>query len=232
MSITALTTVTAATEYALTLDEAKAHLRITHNSEDAYIQSLIAEASNWAATYMRRRLVDTEVSLKFDSFPTSGRNFYIGFGATDRHFDRVNIANRKLNVYSRDMGIFLPGGVVTAVNQIAYTDADGNPQTLTGPTSSTPGTDYQEDLTDDEWPAIFPAANSDWPATDSGVINAVTITYQAGWSSGSDVPESIRHAMRLKIGDDFVMRNSLEGAKTPAQTAAENLLDPYVVTLV
>ena len=182
MSITALRTITEATEYPILLSEAKAHLRVTHGAEDAHIQSLIAAATDWAQTFTRRVLIDTQVGLRIDRFPQSGDSPELKGDLNGQWYYIQPSMGRKKEASCRDRAILLPGGYVTAVNDIDYIDSDGAPQTLTGPTSSTPGTDYQEDLTDDEWPFIYPAINTAWPATNSGEVNAVLIDYQVGWA--------------------------------------------------
>jgi len=230
MSITALRIITKPTERVLTLAEAKSHLRVTHSAEDAHILSLVLAASDWAGTYMRRHLVTTIVDLAFDCFPDSGRNYYIGYGAQSVHFDHVTVANRVMNKTSRDRGIFLPGGNVTAVESISYIDEAGVPQTLSGPTSTVPGTDYQEDLTDDEWPMILPPIDLGWPSTQGGGVNVVAVRYTAGWAK-ADIPESIRHAVRFKLADLYTVR-APSNQKTAGVRAAEDLLDPFVVTLM
>lgn len=231
MSIAAVRTVVASTEVALSVADAKNHLRITHNAEDQHIESLIASASEWAETYMRRILMDTQVALKFDCFPDSGEAFYFGHSDASYYVTRQNSFSRTLSQNNRDRAIFLPGGLVTAVNDIDYSDSAGAPQTLDGPTSDTPSTDYQEDLTDDEWPFVFPAIGGVWPATNDGEINAVQIDYQVGWTNLT-LPESIRHAVRFKVADMYTIRDTADaGSKSALLTAAENLLDPYVVTI-
>ena len=121
-------------------------------------------------------------------------------------------------------GFVLPGGKVTAVEKIDYIDADGNPQTLTGPTSETTGTDYQEDLTDDEAAWLYPAAEMLWPGTDFDVLNAVTVRYTVGFGTNpEDVPETIRQAIRFQLAN---MYNNPEGSDSEA---ADNLIHPYVL---
>jgi uncharacterized phiE125 gp8 family phage protein len=195
MTITSLRVITAATEMPITLAEAKAHLRITHNAEDAHIQSLILAATDWAQTESSRIFVNTQVALKLDVFPS----------------DKIPLL----------------GGNVTAVNDIDYSDVDGNPQTLTGPTSQTPGTDYQEDLTDDEVPFLC-AAEAGWPTVESNVVNAVLIDYQVGWLTPEDVPGSIQQAIKFKLADLFTIRDTIDaGSKSELLRVAENLLYPY-----
>ena len=198
MWITSLQTITIADDTPISLAEAKAHLRITHNAEDEYIQSLILAATDWAQVHTSRILINTQAGVRMNDFPVSGN-------------------------------ILLPGGIVSAVNDIDYSDVDGNPQTLTGPTSAAPGTDYQEDLTDDEW-AFVCAETDGWPDVEDATINAVLIDYQVGWATPADVPSSIKQAIKFKVGDLFTIRDTIDaGNKSELIRVAENLLDPYRV---
>lgn len=229
MSITALRTITAASEKPITLSEAKAQLRITHNAEDVHIDGLIAAATDWAQTYTGRILVDTQVGIRLDRFPESGDSPWLQSDPNGQWFRIRPNVGRKMEACKRDKAITLPGGFVTAVNNIDYIDADDAPQTLTGPTSAAPGTDYQEDLTDDEWPMIFPGVDG-WPSVASASVNAVLIDYQVGWVDPGDIPDSIKQAIRFKLADLFNVRDSNDSKSMTK--VAENLLDPYMVPSV
>lgn len=227
MTITALRTITPADDYPITLAEAKSHLRVTHNAEDSYIQTLIAAATDWAQTETGRILVNTQVGIRLDRFPESGDSAELIGDVQGQWFNVNRLSSRKKEACKRDKAILLPGGYVTAVNDIDYMDVDDAPQTLTGPTSAVPGTDYQEDLTDDEWCFIYPGENG-WPAVSADTVNAVLIDYQVGWPTHNDVPESICMAIKFKLGDMFTMRDSAD-AKGKHMPVAENLLAPYVL---
>jgi len=224
--ITALRIITEAVDTPISVAEAKAHLRVTYNAEDEYIQSLIAAATDWAQTYTRRILIDTEVSMRMDKFPRAGEA--VEFKQAGNIYYVRPTSVRKKDVTKRDKSILLPGGMVTAVNQIQYTDEADALQTLTGATSDTPGTDYAEDLTDDEWAFVYPVVGVGWPAVDGSIVNTVNVEYQVGWSDQIDLPESIRHAIKFKVGDLFTTR-APSNAKTSGSKAAEALLDPYVI---
>ncbi len=223
MTITALRIVTPPDDYPVTVLDAKGHLRVTHSADDSQIQQLIAAASSWAQDETRRILLSTVVELRMDRFPTIGE-----FGRYNPDTGRYSL-ERGYSSAARSPRIYLPGGKVTAVESIAYIDIEGAVQTLTGPTSATPGTDFQEDLSDDEAAWLFPAINSFWPAVQSNTVNGVTITYTVGFGDApSDVPESIRHAIRLKVGDLYVNRDG-SGAQT---IAAERLIAPYALHVI
>ena len=60
---------TAATEHPVTLTEAKAHLRVEHDSENAYIFTLIAAATDEAERWTRRQFVTATWDEYLDAFP-------------------------------------------------------------------------------------------------------------------------------------------------------------------
>ena len=223
MSITALRIVTPPDDYPVTVLDAKGHLRVTHSADDFYIQQLIAAATSWAHDETRRILLSTVVTLRMDRFPASGE-----FGRYDPDTGKYSI-ERGYNSAARTPRIFLPGGNVTEVASIAYIDTEGAAQTLAGPTSDPVGTDYQEDLNNDEAAWLFPPINSFWPSVQSNTVNAVTVRYTVGFGPvPSDVPETIRHAIRLKIGDMYVNRDG-SGAEA---LAAARLIAPYALHVI
>ena len=234
MSTTALAIVAPAEVYPITVADAKGHLKITHSLEDAHISNLIAAATAWAQDHTSRILVATQVTFSFDRFPQNGEAAWLrGDHFHDVYYIPASVFSRPMDASARNRSMLLPGGYVSAVYDISYTDVDGNPQTLTGPTSDTPGTDYQEDLTDDEWPQIFPARESDWPGVQSGLINAAQVDYLVGWADETEVPDNIKQAIRFKLGDLYTIRDTADaGSKSKLLTAAEDLLFPYVVQMV
>jgi uncharacterized phiE125 gp8 family phage protein len=51
--------------------DAKAQLRIDHNSDDTYIAALISAAREYCETYMDETLVDTQYVMRLDAFPAA-----------------------------------------------------------------------------------------------------------------------------------------------------------------
>lgn len=230
MSITALRIITANDDDPITVSDAKAHLRITYSAEDGYISNLIKAASDWAQVFTGRIFMNTTVGIRTDRFPESGESAELTGGPLGHWFYIKPNTGRKKEADKRDRSILLPGGNVSSVNQIAYTDDLGAPQILTGPTSPAPGTDYQEDLTDDEWAFIYPDHVVGWPDVDHNVTNAVLIDYDVGYPTALDIPDSIKQAIRFKVADLFNIRDTLDaGSKSQLLNVAENLLEPYVV---
>ena len=115
--------------------------------------------------------------------------------------------------------ILLPKPRLQSVTTVKYFDTSNVEQTLVE------GTDYLVDTASE--PAVITpdvVTNTTWPSTD-GRRNAVTVTYVTGYGDAeTDVPEAIRRAMLLMVGDMFQHRESIgtgtipyELARTPLQ---------------
>lgn len=65
-----ISVVTAASEYPVTLAEAKAHLRVDDTNEDDLILALIGAATDWAEQYCRRSFMAQTLRLTMDQFPS------------------------------------------------------------------------------------------------------------------------------------------------------------------
>jgi hypothetical protein len=233
MSITALQVVEAPGLLPVSLKEAKRHLRITHSVEDANISDLIKAATSWAEEETRRRIIEQTVTLSMDRFPRRGEFVHThGHAFESIHFSHTRAYGRQFEARARDRAIFLPGGVTTAVNKIDYVDELGAPQSLTGPTSPTPGTDYQEDLSDDEGGWVTPARDAVWPAVAIGEVNAVVIEFKVGYSDDPDgVPDILKQAIKFRIGDLFNVRSTTDGKAGGIGDTASNLLEPFRIQM-
>lgn len=95
-----LETLTGPAAEPLTLAEAKAHLRVDHDDEDAVITALIAAARARVEAYGGLRLITQTVRLTLDAFPVGGRP------------------------------IWLPVWPVQSVDSVGYTESDGTAATL------------------------------------------------------------------------------------------------------
>lgn len=101
--------------------------------------------------------------------------------------------------------IKLPVLPVSSVTSIAYTDTDGDSQTLSS-------SNYQTQLRGNDNPAIIkPAYGCSWPSTRGDTFNVVTIVYVAGYgSSSSDVPHVLRAAVLLLAKHWYDQRDPLD----------------------
>ena len=69
MQYRSLTRQTPPTVEPVTLTEAKAHLRVDTDADDAYIAGLITAAREWVEQYLDRALVHQQYVMRLDSFP-------------------------------------------------------------------------------------------------------------------------------------------------------------------
>ena len=106
------------------------------------------------------------------------------------------------------------------VSSISYKDTDNNDQTL----------DASLYIVDDKSKPgnISPAYNESWPTT-ANVKGAVTITYKVGFGQNTgDVPNTIKQAMLLMIGNWYEKRS--DDPQTPFKRQVSNaqwLLDRH-----
>ncbi|MEN8819914.1 MAG: head-tail connector protein [Abyssibacter sp.] len=181
------TVITPPPEEPILLAEAKKHVRASHNSDDALLQGLIAAARIHVEQVCERAIVSQTWQLQLDEFPASG------------------------------CPIELPGGLVTAVTTVEYTDTAGDTQTLA----------VQKDIASQ--PArIAPLPGASWPTAQTALA-AVRITYQVGWPDRESVPEAIKSAMKLIIGTLYEHREEVVVGATAVELpfAVKHLLWPY-----
>lgn len=118
--------------------------------------------------------------------------------------------------------IVLPRPPLQSVKAITYLDADGVRQTIDP-------ADYRA-ITDELVGRVLPAYGKSWPAA-RVEPGSVQITYVAGWPEASDVPESIKSWIKVRLGTLYKLRATLDSAPlndAPRQ-AFDALLDPYRV---
>lgn len=69
MQYRSLTRTTAPAVEPVTVAEAKAHLRVDTSDDDTYIGTLVTAARQWVEEYLDRSLVNTQWTMRLDSFP-------------------------------------------------------------------------------------------------------------------------------------------------------------------
>lgn len=124
--------------------------------------------------------------------------------------------------------IRLPRGPVVSVTKVEYVNSGGTLTTL-------PSADYQVDLY--SVPArIVTAYGVTWPVTKLGELNAVIVTYVAGYDVGSpdndygeNVPAAIKAALKLVFGDLWENREATLTQPTAKNRAVEALLAPWEI---
>lgn len=188
--------VTSAANLPITLDEAKAHCRVTFADDDTLIEELIRAATAEMETRLQRTLCDSTWSITLDKFPADG--------------------------------IRLPHPPILQVNSVVYYSQAGTQLTLSADdyivdTASEPG-----------W--IVPAPGKTWPSTLER-INAVTVTYRAGYRLGGTsheqrdaVPRDIRAYLLIRVATMYENREGIvTGTIVSNVTALDSLWQPYRV---
>lgn len=122
----------------------------------------------------------------------------------------------KLDDWPTSNIIRVPKPPLQSVSSISYIDADGNPQTLNSSV-------YQVDIISHPG-RIMPAFGQVWPTLRGETLNAITITFLAGWTTPTLVPDSLRIAIMMLAGDMYEHReNQLEAKVEQNQTVMKLL---------
>ena len=159
----------AITSYPVELRRIKDHLRIDHDeADDLIMNQYVPSAFEWAEAQTLRALVSRTHTLTLPRFP------YDSWRQT----------------------IALPLGYCTAVESIVI-QQNGSPVTLSGPTSTVPGTDWLEELASVQGAVLMPNQGSSWPSYDTDVPSPVVITFTAGYT---DLPLKIELAVMFYVG--------------------------------
>lgn len=181
--------ITDATQEPWTLEVAKAHLRITIDAEDELIREYLVAARRWVESETKRALISQVWEYSLPDWPLAWEN---------------------------DNGaIRLPLGRCLSVQEIRYRNTSDVETTLTGPTSDTPGTDYQEDLSSDEGGVVSPTPDDSWPSLKGFRLRPVIVKFTAGYGTDpSDVPSDLRMAVLYRLSDLHEYRGSFDGEGT------------------
>lgn len=174
----------------ISLDDAKAHLRVTTTDEDDLIWSLVIAAREYAENYTHRAFITRTWEWRRDDFGC--------------------------------WVLQAPLSPLRSVSSIQYVDGQGDTQTLAT-------TEYQVDASSTPG-RIQPAYGKAWPAT-RPQMNAVTVTFVAGYGDAVDVPQQVKQALLLIIGEYYARReHAIVGAPIfEVPFSAKALLMPYVV---
>ena len=112
----------------------------------------------------------------------------------------------------------IPAWPIVSIDSIQYTDVDGATQTLSSSL-------YRTELV--QCPAtIRPAIDEDWPDTLADAIDAVTVTFTAGYgTAATDVPYMFRSMIKLLVAHWFKHREAIGASNTPIKLAFNALRD-------
>jgi len=180
----------------VTLAQAKLHMRLDFDDENALVQGLITAAREYCEQVIQRAIYNRTYVLSLDQF-----NY--GDWRSTIPMDRRNPL--RFSALWQSMALRLPMPRLVSVSSITYLDTTGTQQTL-DPSS------YVVDASSE--PArIVPAVNLTWPTTDYYIPGSVKVTYISG-SYGDGVetdtcPASIRQAILLLIGAWYQNREAI-----------------------
>jgi uncharacterized phiE125 gp8 family phage protein len=180
----------------ITLEEAKASLRITTTDEDSDILGYIYAATEVAENYMQRQLVSATWVL---SVPLPTYSNYYGLSPATCWIT------------------YLPIGKVTGITTVKYYDSNNALQTL----AATNNWEYVDDNAGQyiRWISL----PSTYDRTD-----AIEITYTAGWSAQEEIPESIKVAIKMLVGEFYRHREaSAELTMKEVPFSVQRLLNKY-----
>jgi uncharacterized phiE125 gp8 family phage protein len=182
----------------VSLEEAKAHLRIVDFlDDDDYVATLVTAARQWCEDYCDRSFADQQYTVAFDDF----------FGT------RIELPRPPVR---------LNATAASATVTISYVDTGGATQTLTWAQSGT----QEFRLDRDHVPAlIYPLYLGVWPSVRLD-DKAVEITYLAGYGGAANVPVPAKHAIKMLVGHWYSNREAVgnTGQNVPLGVAA--LLEP------
>jgi uncharacterized phiE125 gp8 family phage protein len=126
-----------------------------------------------------------------------------------------------LDQWPKEPFIKIPLPPLQSITGITYTDVDGNESTFT---------DYTADIVREPGRAVLKYGCS-WPSVKLNPVNPICVEFICGYGATSaSVPESIRAAMMLMIGDRYEQREeTVVGVPVSKIPAVDNLLATYRV---
>jgi len=201
--------ITPASQEPVSILEARQHLRVDFDDDDALISALISAARQAAETLTGRQFITARWKLVLDSFPGPS---LMGVPAG-------------VPFTLPGHAILLPKGPIQSVVAITYLDMAGVLQTM-------PVANYTQDLSCD--PArITPVFGQIWPIP-LPQIGAVSVTFDAGYGAPEQVPEGIKSWIKLRVGSLYAHREDLAAltrGRIEPLPFLDGLLDPYRMVL-
>jgi uncharacterized phiE125 gp8 family phage protein len=202
--------ITPAAAEPVSLAEAKHHLRVDFDEDDALIQALICAARQAAEMLTQRQLVTARWRMVLDSFPGSG---LMGVPAGQ--------------TFSLPWhAILIPKSPLQSVVEIRYLDMAGAWQAI-------PAANYTVDSACE--PArITPVFGQIWPVS-LPQIGAVSVVFDAGYGGAGQVPEGLKSWIKLRLGSLYAHREevaSMARGRIDPLPFVDGLLDPYKVPLI
>ena len=208
-----LTISTAWSETAITLAEAKTHLRLEGSDDDTYLNALISTAQFAVEKYTGRAITNQTLKLGLDGLPYADDNKYYPEG-----FFTAPDINRSLGY------IVLPRPPLVSVTHLKYYDEDNT--AITFATSN-----YHVDTQTEPGRLVLKRGKTFPSASDLRTANAYEITYVAGYgSSRDDVPTPIKQAIKLLVAHLYENREAVtKDSANAIPYTIMGMLDPYKI---
>ncbi len=165
--------------------------------------------------------VKSHLSVEVSDDDTMISNFITAARRWCEHFTRRAFITQSwklvLDKFPAEFRVPLPP--LQSVTSITYIDTDGNTQTLASSV-------YTVDI-DSEPGRIVEAYQQSWPTT-RDVVNAVTVTYKAGYGAAStNMPGELKLAIKMLVGHYYENREAFVAAPLrEVPMASEHLLWP------
>jgi len=205
------------TQQAMTLAEAKAHLRIDFDDSDTLISGLIDAATLAAEAYTSAAFIERSYLMTLGAFPRIGAG---QFGPDTDYAEFPSRWGTSGRPTRYPTAIRLPFHPVLSVSSITYLDPDLATQTVAA-------SDYVV-VVSRHPPFIAPATGTNWPNIGDHP-EAVSVAFRAGYGT---CPANALAAIKLILGHLYEHREDVTpgvGAPNPAELpmGSKWLLTPY-----
>lgn len=184
----------------ITEAEAKVQCRIDGTEFDALVPGWIAAARSAAESRMQAVIMRRTVELTFDAFPEA----------------EISLVDA-LPAWNPQHTVAAP----LSISEVRYFDAAGIEQTLTSSAYT---------IDESSWPFwLLPAVDEEWPDTQDQA-NAVIVRVQTGYTSVTQVPQSLRQWLLMAVAFFKVQAELINLSGRSADIPSEfvdGLLDPY-----
>lgn len=165
------------------------------------LDSYLRSAILWAEGQMHRTIVARAHRWTIQQFPLNYQSYY---------------------------RIPLPRGKCQSISSIKYS-FNHQVVTLTGPSASPPGSDFQQDLSSEDGAVIMPPIAGIWQQADLDVIAPVLISFVAGYTTFATIPTDISMALFFYISDCFEIRGTTDINSASYADVRMSKISPYIL---
>lgn len=208
--------ITAPAEEPVTVDELKSHLRLSGTSEDTYLTALISEARLAIEDQINIAMVDQTWEVALDRWGAANTPWWDGVR---------DGAITELYAASASASVELPRWPLGSVTSVKVYDEGSNETSVTVAdvfdvdTYRTPG-------------RMTLKSGSTWPVA-TRASNAIIIRYVAGYGGASDVPATLKRAVRQVAAYMYEHRgDGCSAGQAIADSGAGALVAQYEVKAV